>query len=368
MRKTKVVLISISFALGSLYLASTVAAKPNAPGLRIGILTADSGELYFAGTIQRAATKLAVKDLEDAVRISLSFEDPGDTDAEARSAINRLKEFEPQVLLAPIESNSARQVIRALDKTMLPMIATTPLEENLGLNSKEKTWLFRLSSTQSQDSFALASCIAKTKPSSVLVVYAETSYGKAIRRSVSFALTMHGTPKVQSLAITDLKGIRKAQPEVLVLASMEESLVFLDQAKDWLERIPQVYFVPGNLANYSGEPFASELTGVEALVPKEVISASFRARLATALNNPALNTARASFLALGQRTYDSIVLAAESAVGLKKNESLRSALATSELGGSKRFSAQGYLEQPEYTVFRYLKSGDLASVGSFSPN
>ena len=371
MRKIRIVLAATALAGFVFYLVSTSVAKPIAPSMQVGVLTADYGELYFAGPVQRAAAKLAAKDLLDStgLKVNLSFQDGGDTETDMVSVLNRLKTFESDVLLAPIESTQAKFLSEKLLANPIPIISTAPLEEGLGLK-KDKTWFFRLASTSSQDASALADYVSQEKPTSCVLVFANNSYSKALLRTIAFGLSMRGV-RVQTLPIADRKSIKKLDPDALILISLEESVPFMSEMKDWVGKINKVYLVPGNMADYSSYAWARYLEGAVGLTPQAEPSASIRIRLATALGNQALLGQRGrSILALGSRTYDAVTLAGLSYLKAKSpsRDSLREAIANSQGLGGALFEENGYLNERFYSVLKYSTAGTYAVSSTFSPD
>ena len=371
MRKVRNLAIAALIGVGGLYLVSVGSAKPLAPGLRIGVLVSDSGELSFAGSIQRAAARLAVNDLANtnAVKVELNFVDVGDSESDYSRAFAKLKALRSDLVLAPIESESARQLVEQNSKNPLPIIAPSSLVDDLG-GSSSKPWFFRLATSPSQDSYALSQFIAKSKPSSTLVVSSSLDSSRAQMKSIAFGLAMSGQ-RVQTISIKDTKAIAKTRPEAMVLLSMEESLSFFGSLEDWVAQVPQVYLVPSNLADYSLYPWAKSLKGALALSPRTEIESAFKVDLAKSLGNQAILGSRgASVLALGQRTYDAVKLAVDARFRAKNDspEQLRVALSKTQKNGIKVFDKHGFLEQREYSVYRYGSSGTFSQSSVFSPN
>jgi hypothetical protein len=369
MRKRMFVLSGIVIGSACLLLVPGGLAKPMAPTLKVSVLSADSGNLYFAGLIQRAAARMAAADLTDSVKVNLDFEDAGDSQYEAKNAIARSKAFDPDVLLMPIESGSAKQVVQLMKSDPIPMIATAPLDDGLGPSGK--TWLFRLTSSHSQDITSLAEMISRDKPASALVVYSDDDYGQEVMKSMAFGMTIRGVPIVQVFGMTDLNAIKKTKPEVLVVSSLEQSINFFDASESWLPAVKDVYLVPGNMANYSSYPWAKSLTGAKGILPQESTTSEFRTRLASALGRPALlSNPKAPVFALAWHTYEAISLAAQAALEAKTDtaEGLRNALLSAKVKGKLRFTSAGYLKQVDYTVYRYGNSGTYLPAGVFSQN
>ena len=372
MRKVKSIGAALLVTAGVIYLVSIGNAKPLAPALKVGVLVSDSGVLSFAGPIQRAAVKIAARDQATEgtpVKVELSFADVGDTEAESKRAISKLRALGVDVLIAPIESDSAEILLTSNNKQQLPIISTAPLADDLG-SKNTKTWHFRLATSPSQDSFALAKFIDKTNPGSVLVVSGSLPQNREQLKSLSLGLIFSGL-KVQTAGIKDVKAIAKTKPDALVLLSMEESLGFFGSLSDWVVDVPQVYLVPSNLGDYSSYLWAKSLKGAQALSPKHKIDPQLRTDLAKELGNLSLTGPRSvTLLTLAQRTVEAIQLAADAFRQAKSDspEKLRQALASSKVRGKDLFTEDGFLQQREYSVLRYGSTGTFSQGSIFSPN
>jgi ABC-type branched-subunit amino acid transport system substrate-binding protein len=372
MRKVKSIGAVLLITAGVIYLVSIGNAKPLAPALKVGVLVSDSGALRFAGPIQRAAAKIAVRDLaveETPLKVELSFADIGDTETENKRAIAKLRALGVDVLIAPIESSSAEVLVETIQKKQIPIISTAPLADDLG-SSNSKQWHFRLATSPSQDSFALAKFIADSTPKNVLVVSGSLLQNREQQKSLSFGLILSGI-KVQTAGIKDLKTIAKTKPDALVLLSMEESLGFFSSMADWVAQVPDVYLVPSNLGDYSFYPWAKSLKGARALSPKHKIDPELRSDLSKELGNLSLvGPLSMTLLNLAQRTSDAVKLAADAFRNAKRDspEKLRQAIADAKVRGKDLFTEHGFLGQREYSVFRYGSSGTFSQGSVFSPN
>ena len=372
MRKVKNFGALLLITVGVVYLVSIGNAKPLAPSLKVGVLVSDSGALAFAGPIQRAAVRLAVRDLaiaQEPVKVDVSYLDIGDTEEENKQAVGKLKSLGVDLLIAPIESESAEVLAVNNTKSPLPIIATAALADDLG-SSMSKEWFFRLATSPSQDSVALANYVVRSGHKNVLLVFGSQPQNRAQLRSLSYGLILRGV-RVQTASIKEIKTVGKSKPDALVLLSMEESLTFFGAIPDWVEQIPQVYLVPSNLADYSAFAWAKILKGAQALSPRMKIDPVFRSDLAKALGNQSLTGPRSTtLLALAQRTYDSVEIAAHALLEAKSDspEALKRAISKTEVQGKKLFNEYGFLEQTEYSVLKYGSTGRFSPVELFSPN
>jgi ABC-type branched-subunit amino acid transport system substrate-binding protein len=370
--KTKSIGAALLVTAGVIFLVSIGNAKPLAPALKVGVLVSDSGALGFAGPVQRAAAKIAAREIaisEDPVKVELSYADVGDTVTENKRAIAKLRALGVDVLIAPIESASAEVLIETNSKKQLPLISTAPLSDDLG-ETKSKDWHFRLATSPSQDSFALAKFISKSKPENVLVVSGSLPQNREQQKSLSLGLIFNGI-KVQTAGIKDVKVIAKTRPDALVLLSMEESLAFFSSLSDWVAQVPEIYLVPSNLGDYSYYPWAKSLKGAKALSIKNKIDPELRSDLSKEQGNLSLAGPRSmTLLSLAQRTSDAVGIAADAFREAKSDspERLRQAIANTRVRGKELFTEDGFLEQREYSVLRYGSTGTFSQGSVFSPN
>lgn len=366
MRKTTILISAISLTTLGVYLVSVSYAKPLAPPLRIGVMVSDSGPLYFAGPIQRAAAKLAVADLEKAeepVTIVLDFEDLGDSDSEFENATNSLARFKPNVTLAPIEPASAIRFQKFIGST--PTLATSAAPEKVDNQNS----FFRLCPSQSQELISLAQYIVDSGAANIAIAFSDDDYGRSTMRTLAMAFALRGIGKIKLAPITESKILSQAKPDALVLASMEQSIQFFDEYSKWTKKPKQLYLVPGNLANYSSFRWSEELTSAIAITANSEVPSSFRNRLAESLKRPALQDSNNPVVLLGYKTYQAITLAgdsyrrARSAVSSK----IKEAIASYRVGSDLLFTDAGFLKQASYRVYKYSAKGTFTAVGEYAP-
>jgi len=360
----RIVISFVAVLLGALFVGVSY-AKPLAPTIRIGVLTTSSGPLYFAGAVQKAASKLAAEDLfDDGVKTSLFYEEIGSADPKV--AFRKLKANDVDVVIGPIDSASTKTVLQANIKDPVSIISASQIADEIDGSVDGTNWIFRTATTISQDNNALVELLARDKKSSVALVTGTDSYSLAARRTLAFGLTFSGVNNLSLFSMNELKALRKTRPDVLVIATMEESVPFMNQMADWVDGVKKVYLIPGNMANYSMFPWVENLAGAQGIAPTDAASSSFRSRLASAMDKPYLvNSSNSLVFALGKRIYDSIMLAGgvyrsgDSALGF------RNRLAQAKADNRLLFSADGYYRAQKYTIYRYGSEGLFAPVGIF---
>lgn len=366
MKKFPLVFGSIAIVSVGIYLLSTSSAQPIAPALRLGVLVSDSGPLYFAGEYQRAAIKLAVADLAKAtepVKVNASFLDLGDSQSEFEATREKLADFKADVLLAPIESSSALRLLKTTGDQ--PVIATSAIAERV----ENQSAVFRLAPTQSQEVIALAQYIVDSDVQSVAIVFSDDEYGKATRRSLAMAFTLRGIGKVQVVPVSEYTRVIRTKPDALVLASMEQSVSFFADYAKFQNKPKQLYLVPGNLANYSNYPWASQLKGSLGLLSQPNVPESFRNRLAKAMKRPAIRTTTNPIVDLAYLSYRAVMVSGDAFLraGINSAPLLRASLLESESDGDRIFTKQGFANRDKYSVYQYSARGAYSVIGEYEP-
>lgn len=313
---------------------------------------------------------MASSDLFDSsIKVNFFFEDVGSSEADVKAAFKRLRLDEVDIVLGPIDTASTQTALLTNQRDPLAIIEPSAISDEIYGKIADQNWLFRMATTISQDNNALVELLARDKNSSIALVTGTDAYSWAARKTIALGLALRGIRNVSIYTINDLRSIRKSKPDVLVLASMEESVPFMNAMGDWVDGISTVYLVQGNLANYSMYSWAQSLANAQAIAPADVSSNSFKARLVAALNRPALlNSPNSPVLSLAKRIYDSVMLAGNTFRAGDSNLAFRNRLAQAKSDGQLLFTAAGYYRAQKYTVFRYGSNGLFSPVGIFDPD
>jgi hypothetical protein len=369
MRKRFVSVITILVILTAGFVGVSY-GKPLAPTIRIGVLTNSTGPLYFAGAIQKTASALAGEDLYDAsVKTLFFYEDVGNTVADAKTAFKKLRANDVDVVIGPLTSASTVAVLKADERDPLPIIAPSPIDQNVDGSLADVNWLFRMATTNDQDNYALVDLIARDKRPNIALVAGTDPYSMQSRLALARGLVFRGYSDVHGYSVTEQKALRLTKPDVLVLTTLEESVSFMNVMSDWVSPIKNVYLVQGNLANYSMYSWAGSLNGAQAVAPADSFPGGFKTRLLTALNKPyLLNSTNQSVFTLGKRIYDSVLAAGRVFKSGDSHEIYRKRLAQAKSEGQSLFSADGLYLMQKYTIFRYGSSGLFSPVAVFDPN
>ena len=359
------VLLLVVLAIGML--VGNSVAKPVAPGLKLGVLVSASGPLWFTAAFEKSAIQLAVADArdKDLANVTVIYDDAGDSEVEAKLAMQRLKAMKVDAIVAPLETDSAARIAKYNVENPVPIIAPSALAENVSSPIQNKNWFFRLASTSTQDGSALAAYISKTNPDLVVIVTDPDDCSKQVSKMINLGLTFRGF-RVQQYGISDYKRIRQSRPSAFVLVSLEKSIDFFNEMSDWVDDQQSGYLVSGNLANYSAYPWAKVLSGFKALLASENVSTQFKNRLIDQMNRPALlNSSNSNLFGLAYRSYQLVNLLVSSA---RETKDLRNTLASAKNENGPYFDSAGYFSQQGYALFRYGNEGMYSQVGFLGPN
>ncbi|MEY4417648.1 MAG: hypothetical protein RIQ88_86 [Actinomycetota bacterium] len=352
--KRKVFGLLILLVVGGLAVFGTSQAKPLAPSLKIGVFIAASGPLYFAGAFQKAGCELAEQDSN----VSCFYADAGESDAQAKAAYKQLQNSDVDLLIAPLETESVKRVLKLNQPNPIPIIAASAIEEIPGAIVKDKNWLFRLASTSTQDISVLAEYIARDKPQSIAILVGPEAQSKQNARFLQFSLALRGFADVQQYSLAELKSLRQSNPDAVVLVSMESSVEFLEQLGMWFKKAPSRYLVQGNLANYSVYSWSKYLQAAKAIVPMDQVAQGFKESVANYLKRPNLLSAPNSpVFALAWRTKQAVDLvegiSGDIRLGLERMK--------------QTFNSHGYFLDQKYNIYSYGNQGIFTLVGPYQP-
>ncbi len=104
-------------------------------------------------------------------------------------------------------------------------------------------------------------------------------------------------------------------PDAILLVSYNEAYKAIPALKAKGYNGSNIYFVDGNLADYSKESFASYLNGAKGTLPGKALSSGFKAKLAAVYKAKTGKTL--TEFSYGAETYDAVLLAAIAAQAAK---------------------------------------------------
>ena len=296
-------------------------APPEASPLIIGTLLPQTGSLAFLGPPEIAGVDLAVQEINEAggvlgADVGLEHADSSDADnAEvATQSVTDLQSKGVQVIIGAASSAVTRNVVE--DITNAEIVQISPANTATDLSGKDP-YYFRTAPSDLLQGAALGKLILGDGYANVGVLVFNEDYGTSLRDVLKTTLEAEGG------VITygdvgqefDPKG-SIADPVTAVLASNPEAIVIIafDQTKLIVPELvargfdmAKVYFVDGNLSDYSAEFEPGTLEGAQGTLPGAFPDDAFQQRLL------GVNDGLKDF-SYSAESYDATILAALAAV------------------------------------------------------
>ncbi|MCW2768374.1 MAG: amino acid transporter substrate-binding protein [Nocardioides sp.] len=268
---------------------STTTSSPTesggtAPGgdgtLTIGTLLPQTGDLAFLGPPEFAGVQLAIDDInaaggvlgKDVVQIKA---DSGDgTPDIAGGEVDKLLSKDADTIIGAAASGVSVSVIDKI--TQAGVVQFSPANTAAGFDTYEDNGLyFRTAPSDRLQGQVLGDLAIADGFTSVAIMARQDFYGEGLADQVRTTVEDKGGDVPEFLLYSadaenytaEVNKIAAAKPEALVLVGFEETTKIIPQliAKGVGPQDIQIYFVDGNLADYSDETF--DLAGVKGTVP-----------------------------------------------------------------------------------------------------
>ena len=256
-------------------------AAPEGDGtLTLGSLLPQTGDLAFLGPPEFAGVDLAVEDMnaaggvlgQDVVNIKA---DSGDgTPDIAGSEVDKLFNQDVDAIIGAAASGVSVSVIDKI--TGAGVVHFSPANTAAGFDTYDDNGLyFRTAPSDRLQGQVLANLAVEDGYSNVAVMARQDFYGEGLAEQVKATLEEKGATVADYVLYAadaqnytaEVNQIAAAKPDALVLIAFEETTKIIPQliAKGIGPQDIQLYFVDGNLADYSSESF--DLTGVKGTLP-----------------------------------------------------------------------------------------------------
>jgi ABC-type branched-subunit amino acid transport system substrate-binding protein len=248
--------------------------------LTIGNLLPQTGDLAFLGPPEFAGVKLAVEEMnaaggvlgEDVANIDA---DSGDgTPDIAGAEVDKLFNQDVDAIIGAAASGVSVSVIDKI--TGAGVVHFSPANTAAGFDTYDDNGLyFRTAPSDALQGAVLGNLAVEDGFSNVAVMARQDFYGEGLAEQVQTTLQEKGANVAEFVLYSadaqnytaEVNKIAAAKPDALVLVAFEETTKIIPQliAKGIGPQDIQIYFVDGNLADYSDEKF--DLTGVKGTLP-----------------------------------------------------------------------------------------------------
>ena len=314
--------------------------------LKLGTALPLTGNLAFLGPPEEAGVALAIKDINEAAKgitIEATLGDSGDTDNTAYDPeIPRLLNAGVEAVIGAASSGTSLQFIDRLVAECV--IQFSPANTSAALTTYEDKGLyFRTAPSDVLQGEVLGNLIAEDGHQKISMIVLNDSYGTGLAEFVTAAFTAAGgevlaAPTYNTGDTNFTSQIAEALaggPDAIVLITFDEVRTIVPEL---VAQFPgdKLYFVDGNLTNYSPEKDgfpAGTLEGAKGTYPgvNESKIGDFIKRMDE--NWQAQGNAALELNAYGPESYDAVVLLALAALEARSTEGANMSVKLQEVSG-----------------------------------
>jgi branched-chain amino acid transport system substrate-binding protein len=347
-RNRKTATAVATLAAAALVLSGCAATDGGSAGgelaLKIGTALPQTGTLAFLGPPEEAGVALAIKEINEAdkgIQVEVVWGDSGDTDNKAyETEIPRLLNAGVKAILGAASSGTSLQFI---DQVVgAGVIQFSPANTSAALTTyDDKGLYFRTAPSDVLQGEVLGNLIAADGHEKIAMIVLNDSYGTGLAAFTTEAFEAAGGEVLAAPTYNtgdtnfsaQISEVLATSPDAIVLITFEEVKTIIPQL---VSQFPadKLYFVDGNLANFSEDFEPGTLTGAKGTLPGldiETIPAFLESMNANwvAEGNPDL----AGVYSYGPESYDAVVLLALAALAAGSVEGVDMAGKLQEVSG-----------------------------------
>lgn len=333
--------------------ASSAAPSSSAPAaatagdgtLTIGTLLPQTGDLAFLGPPEFAGVQLAINEINEAggvngKPVTKIDSDSGDTKTDiASQSVDKLLQQKVDVVLGAASSGVSLTVI---DKIVnAGVIHFSPANTSPTFTTyNDKGLYFRTAPSDVLQGRVLGDLMIQDGSDSIAILNRQDSYGTGLATEVKKSVEGGGGTIAAEVAYdpsaadfaADVAKIKAAKPQALALISFEETKKLIPELKKQglgPDKI-KIYFVDGNLSDYSKDFPKGTLTGVKGTQPGAEVTDDLKTKLLKV--DPNLKDYN-----YGPESYDATILSALAAIAAKADDgkSIAAKLPEVSKGGTK---------------------------------
>ena len=347
-RNRKTATAVATLAAAALVLSGCAATDGGSAGgelaLKIGTALPQTGNLAFLGPPEEAGVALAIKEINEAdkgIQVEVVWGDSGDTDNKAyETEIPRLLNAGVKAILGAASSGTSLQFI---DQVVgAGVIQFSPANTSAALTTyDDKGLYFRTAPSDVLQGEVLGNLIAADGHEKIAMIVLNDSYGTGLASFTTEAFEAAGGEVLAAPTYNtgdtnfsaQISEVLATSPDAIVLITFEEVKTIIPQL---VSQFPadKLYFVDGNLANFSEDFEPGTLTGAKGTLPGldiETIPAFLEYMNANwvAEGNPDLG----GVYSYGPESYDAVVLLALAALAAGSVEGVDMAGKLQEVSG-----------------------------------
>jgi branched-chain amino acid transport system substrate-binding protein len=297
--------------------------------LCVGTALPQTGNLAFLGPPEEAGVALAIKDINESpwpasagLQVEVIWGDSGDTDNKAyETEIPRLINAGVKAVLGAASSGTSLQFIDQL--IAANVIQFSPANTSAAFTTyDDKGLYFRTAPSDVLQGEVLGNWIAEDGHENIAMIVLNDSYGTGLAKFTTEAFEAAGGKVLAAPTYntgdtnftSQISEVLAVKPDAIVLITFEEVKTIIPEL---VSQFPadKLYFVDGNLANFSADFPAGTLTGAKGTLPglDETAIGDFNTRMNdhwVSLGNSDLG----GVFSYGAESYDSVILLALAAL------------------------------------------------------
>ena len=346
-RTLKSVLSGVAVLGVSALVLSACAATPATPSagpredltLKIGTILPQSGTLAFLGPPEEAGVALAVKEINEAnlgIQVEVEYRDSGDTTTDtATVSVTDLLSLDVSAIVGAASSGVSKTVIDQI--TGAGVVQISPANTSVDFTDYADNGLYwRTAPSDVLQGEVLGNVIAEDGAATVGLIVLNDSYGTGLAKSLKENFEAAGGQVVaeslyntgDSVFTSQISEVTAANPDAIALITFDEAKTIVPALLATGYPGSQLYFVDGNLADYSTVFAAGAVTGAKGTLPGLDVAklGDFTDRLLAI--NPDLTE-----YAYAAESYDAVVLLALAALAANSTDGVDIAAKLQEVSG-----------------------------------
>jgi len=305
--------------------------------LKIGTILPQSGALAFLGPPEEAGVQLAVNDINDAnlgIKVDAVFRDSGDTTTDtATTSVTDLLSQDVSAIIGAASSGVSFTVIDQI--TGAGVVQISPANTSPDFTDYDDSGLyFRTAPSDLLQGEVLGNLIAEDGAATLGLLVLNDAYGTGLAAALTETYEGAGGEVVAEALFNEGDTSFDAQISTLTAANPDAiAVITFDQAKVVVPALvgagypgSQLYFVDGNLADYSADFAPGLVAGSKGTLPGPAIEDDFRERLLEV--DPDL----ADF-SYASESYDATILVALAALAANSTDGTKLAEKLQEVSG-----------------------------------
>ncbi|MCU1406973.1 MAG: amino acid transporter substrate-binding protein [Glaciihabitans sp.] len=244
--------------------------------LKIGTALPVTGNLAFLGPPEIAGVGLAAQQINDAdlgIQVDVTYGDSGDTDNKAYATeIPRLLSDGVSAIIGAASSGVSKLFID--DVTGAGVIQFSPANTSADFTTWDDNGLFwRTAPSDVLQGEVLGNLIAEDGNETLGIIYLNDSYGTGLTGFTTEAFEAAGGEVVASSSYNagdtsfdaQISEVRAANPDAIAIIAFDETKTIVPGLTGF--PTDKLYFVDGNLADYSADFAPGTLTGAKGTLP-----------------------------------------------------------------------------------------------------